>query len=124
MPRKKNQRFHRRAIKSRFSVSSSGLVLLSVYRSNQHICASLVEPSTRRTLTSISSRGLQEKESISSLAKASHKRFIDSAAVGAAIAKKATNLGIQKVAFDRSGYAYHGRVKALADAAREAGLQF
>ncbi len=124
MPSNKNQRLRKRAIKSRCSLSSSGLVRLSVHRTNQHIYASLVEAGTRQTLISVSSRVLQGGSSVSLNIETVHKRCVHAAAVGVAIAKKAADLGIHKVAFDRSGFAYHGRVKALAEAARGAGLQF
>ncbi len=88
---------------------------LSVYRSNKEIYAQLVDDVNGVTLASVSSRN--KEINASSKAEAA-------AAVGKAIAEKATKVGIETVAFDRNGYLYHGRVKALADAAREAGLKF
>jgi large subunit ribosomal protein L18 len=86
---------------------------LSVYRSNKEIYAQLVDDVNGVTLASVSSRDI----------KASTKAEA-SVAVGKSIAEKATKAGVETVAFDRNGYLYHGRVKVLADAAREAGLKF
>jgi len=89
---------------------------LSVYRSNTGMYAQIIDDETGRTLVSTSS--LKDK-------KAAGVPKIDQAKiVGAAIAEKAKAAGIEKVVFDRNGYLYHGRVKALAEAAREAGLNF
>ena len=88
---------------------------LSVFRSNKEIYAQLIDDVAGVTLVSASSR---DKE-VSSSSKA------DAAtAVGKVIAEKAVKAGVETVAFDRNGYLYHGRVKVLADAAREAGLKF
>ena len=89
---------------------------LSVFRSNKEIYAQLVDDTTGKTLAAVSSRDKQIEAtgSKSEVAKA----------VGKAIAEKATKVGVETVAFDRNGFLYHGRVKALADAAREAGLKF
>ncbi|PQJ79185.1 50S ribosomal protein L18 [Polaribacter porphyrae] len=86
---------------------------LTVFRSNKEIYAQLVDDVNGVTLASVSSRDI----------KASTKAEA-SAAVGKSIAEKATKVGVETVAFDRNGYLYHGRVKVLADAAREAGLKF
>ena len=88
---------------------------LSVYRSNKEIYAQLVDDVNGVTLASVSSRSKEINASTKADA---------SAAVGKAIADKATKVGVDSVAFDRNGYLYHGRVKVLADAAREAGLKF
>ena len=88
---------------------------LSVFRSNKEIYAQLVDDVAGVTLASVSSR---DKE-IASSSKAEA-----ATAVGKSIAEKANKAGVQMVAFDRNGYLYHGRVKVLADAAREAGLKF
>jgi large subunit ribosomal protein L18 len=98
---------------------STDRVALTVYRSNKHIYAQLVDTRTGRTLTSVSTRsdGVLEQGSSSSDVGAAKK-------VGAAIAERARARQIDKVVFDRNGFLYHGRVKALAEAAREAGLQF
>ena len=90
---------------------------LSVFRSNKEINAQLIDDVAGTTLVAASSR---EKEIVS---KKGTKIEI-AALVGKALAEKASKVGIEKVAFDRNGFLYHGRVKALADGAREAGLKF
>ncbi|WP_372768680.1 50S ribosomal protein L18 [Lutibacter sp.] len=89
---------------------------LSVFRSNKEIYAQLIDDNLGTTLVSVSSRDkeIESTGSKSDIAKT----------VGKSIAEKAINTGIETVAFDRNGFLYHGRVKALADAAREAGLKF
>lgn len=88
---------------------------LCVYRSLKHIYAQIIDDATGATLVSVSSlTGLSEKHSGKDLA----------GAVGKEIAKAAASKQIKTVVFDRNGFLYHGRVKALADAAREAGLNF
>ena len=88
---------------------------LSVYRSNKEIYAQIVDDIAGSTLVAASSR---DKE-VTATTKAEA-----AIAVGKAIAEKASKAGIKTVAFDRNGYLYHGRVKVLAEAAREAGLKF
>jgi large subunit ribosomal protein L18 len=90
---------------------------LCVYRSNSEIYVQLIDDVTGKTLVSASS---QDKD----LKAQKVTRLEKSKLVGAAIARKAADLGLSNVVFDRSGYLYHGRVKALADGAREGGLQF
>jgi large subunit ribosomal protein L18 len=90
---------------------------LCVYRSNSEIYVQLIDDVTGKTLVAASS---QDKD----LKAQKVTRLEKSKLVGAAIARKAADLGLSKVVFDRSGYLYHGRVKALADGAREGGLQF
>ena len=85
---------------------------LCIFRSNSEIYAQIIDDTTRKTLVSVSS--LKTTGTKSERAKA----------VGAAIAEKAKAAGINNVVFDRNGFLYHGRVKALADGARENGLQF
>jgi large subunit ribosomal protein L18 len=89
---------------------------LSVFRSNKEIYAQLVDDNTGTTLVSVSSR---DKE-----VGATGSKLDVAKVVGKSIAEKASVAGIETVAFDRNGFLYHGRVKALADAAREAGLKF
>ncbi|MFY9242735.1 MAG: 50S ribosomal protein L18 [Polaribacter sp.] len=86
---------------------------LSVYRSNKEIYAQLVDDVNGVTLASVSSRNIKASTKIEA-----------ATAVGKSIAEKATKAGLDSVAFDRNGYLYHGRIKVLADAAREAGLKF
>ncbi len=88
---------------------------LSVFRSNKEIYAQLVNDVNGVTIASVSSRDKGIKASSKSEA---------ATAVGKAIAEKASKAGVETVAFDRNGYLYHGRVKVLAEAAREAGLKF
>jgi large subunit ribosomal protein L18 len=87
---------------------------LTVFRSLAHTYAQLVDDSSGRTLAAASTVGL----------KIAKNDLAASAAVGKAIAERAAKAGLKQVVFDRGGYLYHGRVKALADAAREAGLEF
>ncbi len=90
---------------------------LSVFRSNKDIYAQLIDDLNGHTLASVSSR---EK----GLASLSGTKVEKSKAVGSELAKRAVTAGISQVVFDRGGYLYHGRVKALADGAREGGLNF
>ena len=107
------QRRHRRV---RAKVSGSAeRPRLAVYRSNAHIYAQLIDDATGRTLAAASSGEKQV---------AGTARADSPAAVGKLIAERAKAAGIETVVFDRGGYLYHGRVKALADAAREGGLTF
>jgi large subunit ribosomal protein L18 len=92
---------------------------LSVFRSVKNISAQIIDDTTGKTLASASS---VTKEAKASLKHGGNTKA--AAEIGKAIAEKAREKGITQVAFDRSGYKYHGRVKALADAAREAGLKF
>lgn len=90
---------------------------LSVFRSNKEIYAQIINDSDGKTLVSVSSR---DKE----LAKQKGTKVEIAALVGKAIGEKAVKAGISQVSFDRNGYLYHGRVKSLADGAREGGLKF
>ena len=93
---------------------------LCVYKSLKHIYAQLVDDRTSRTLSTISSLSPQMRDRIK---KEDNKSAI-SRKVGAFLAEKAKELGINKVAFDRNKYPYHGRIKSLAEGAREGGLEF
>jgi len=90
---------------------------LSVFRSNSEIYAQLIDDNNGRTIAAASSR---DKDIAAQKVTKTEKSKL----VGLAIARKATELGIQKVVFDRGGNLYHGRVKAIAESAREGGLQF
>ena len=93
---------------------------LSVFRSNKHIYAQIIDDEAGHTLTSASTMTATFKD-----AKADSSSDIEAAkAVGSEVARKALDLGIESIVFDRGGYLYHGKVQALADAAREAGLKF
>ena len=91
---------------------------LAVFRSTRHIYAQIIDDQQKRTLTAVSDKVLAVEGESKADKKARAKR------VGAAIAKQCLEKGIDKVVFDRAGYKYHGRVSALADGAREAGLKF
>ncbi|MGA3030106.1 MAG: 50S ribosomal protein L18 [Candidatus Limnocylindrales bacterium] len=90
---------------------------LAVFRSNNHISAQVIDDATGRTLAAASSL---EKE----LKAAGQKKTDEAKVVGRLVAERARSAGIEQVVFDRAGFRYHGRVKSLADAAREAGLDF
>lgn len=92
---------------------------LAVYRSNNHMYAQIIDDTVGHTIAAAST---MEKAVSSNLKSTSNLEAAK--AVGAAVAKKAMEKGITTVVFDRGGYIYHGKVQALADAAREAGLQF
>ncbi len=92
---------------------------LSVYRSLGHIYAQLIDDRTGKTLVSASSVDKETKKNMKGGGNIAAAKVI-----GKAVAERAKAAGVVKVVFDRGGYKYHGRVKALADAAREAGLQF
>ena len=118
MLNKKEQRL-RRARQTRARIAIQGVARLSVFRSNLHIYASIISGDGSKVLASASSA---EKELRTEMPNGGNSAA--ASAVGKRIAEKAKAAGIEKVAFDRAGFAYHGRVKALAEAAREAGLQF
>jgi large subunit ribosomal protein L18 len=109
----------RRARKTRARIAEQRANRLVVSRSNCHIYAQIVAPSGDKILTSASTL---EGDVRKDLKNGGNKAA--AAIVGRRIAEKAKTLGIDAVAFDRSGFKYHGRVKALADAAREGGLKF
>jgi large subunit ribosomal protein L18 len=92
---------------------------LSVYRSSKHIYAQIVDDATGQTLAAASTMARDVRDGVKNSATVEAART-----VGLALGRKALSRDITKVVFDRNGYAYHGKVKALADAAREAGLQF
>ncbi|QHS11004.1 50S ribosomal protein L18 [Sinimarinibacterium sp. NLF-5-8] len=108
----------RRARRTRSHIRQLGAYRLSIHRTPQHIYAQIIAPDAQRTVVCASTL---EKE----LLDGGKSGNIDAARkVGALVASRAKEQGITKVAFDRSGFQFHGRVKALAEAAREAGLEF
>lgn len=112
-----NKKVERR-IKIKFRIrkkvkGTAGRPRLSVFRSNKQIYAQVINDLTGKTLASASSFGLEKMAKIDQAKK-----------VGALVAEKAKAAGVEAVVFDRNGYLYHGRVQALADAAREGGLKF
>jgi large subunit ribosomal protein L18 len=106
-------------VRARIAKHGRGRLRLSVFRSSKHIYAQVIDDVAGRTLAAASSldKGLR-----ASLKKGADKAA--AAAVGKLIAERAKAAGVSAVVFDRGGYLFHGRVKALADAAREGGLQF
>lgn len=103
----------KRRVRGKIS-GSAELPRLSVYKSNKEIYAQLIDDKKGETLASASSRVLNAKGNKTEI----------SVEVGKAIAEKAKAVGIESIVFDRNGFVYHGRVKALADGAREGGLKF
>jgi large subunit ribosomal protein L18 len=114
----KKQNRLRRARRTRAKISELEVPRLSVHRTAQHIYAQVIAPDGGTVLASASTAQAELRKSLQSTGN------IEAAqAVGKAIADKAKSAGIEQVAFDRSGFRYHGRIKALADAAREQGLR-
>jgi large subunit ribosomal protein L18 len=115
----KKERRVRRAAKTRAKIRELGVARLTVHRTPRHIYAQLIDAGGERVLAAASTvqdavaTGLKGTGNVAA-----------AQAVGRAIAERAKAAGVTKVAFDRSGFQFHGRVKALADAAREAGLEF
>ena len=109
----------RRAGKARARIRRAATNRLCVFRSPQHVYAQIIESSAGRVLVSASTTEREVREQI-----AYGGNVVAAALIGKRVAEKAKEAGIDQVAFDRSGYKYHGRIKALADAAREAGLKF
>jgi len=109
----------RRARQTRAKIAELKAVRLTVHRSNSHIYAQVIDASGSKVLASASTAETDVRKAIKS-----GGNVAAAAAVGKRIAEKAKQAGVEKVAFDRSGYRFHGRVKALAEAAREAGLKF
>jgi len=115
----KNEARLRRSRQTRHKIAELKVVRLSVHRSNSHIYAQVIDPSGDKVLASASTLEPEVRNSIKN-----GGNVKAAAEIGKRIAEKAKQLGIEKVAFDRGGYRYHGRVKALAEAAREHGLKF
>lgn len=115
----KNTARLRRAKSTRAHIRVLGVPRLSVLRTGQHIYAQLFTADGSKVLAAASTTQADIKDGLKN-----GKNADAATKVGRAIAEKAKAAGIEKVAFDRSGYRYHGRIKALADAAREGGLQF
>ncbi|MBB6561335.1 large subunit ribosomal protein L18 [Acidovorax soli] len=118
---KKEQRL-RRARQTRIRIAQQGVARLTVNRTNLHIYASVISGDGSKVLASASTAEADVRKELGGSGKGGNAAA--ATAIGKRIAEKAKAAGVEKVAFDRSGFAYHGRVKALADAAREAGLQF
>ena len=121
MVTKKEQRL-RRARQTRIRIATQGVARLTVNRTNLHIYASVISGDGSKVLATASTAEADIRKSLGGANKGGNVAAAQ--AIGKRLAEKAIAAGVEKVAFDRSGFAYHGRVKALADAAREAGLQF
>ena len=111
----------RRGMRTRYKIRELGIHRLCVHRTPNHIYVQLIAPAPAgdRTLATASTLESALRQTLKSTGNVEAARV-----VGKAIAEKAKALGVTRVAFDRSGFKYHGRVKALADAARENGLEF
>ncbi len=109
----------RRAKSTRSHIRNLGVPRLSVLRTGQHLYAQLFSADGSKVLAAASTTQSDVREGLKN-----GKNADAAAKVGRAIAERAIAAGVEKVAFDRSGYRYHGRIKALADAAREGGLKF
>ena len=115
----KNQARLRRARETRIKIRQVGAVRLTVHRTNTHIYAQITSARGDKVIATASS---VEKEVRTQLKHGGNRKAAE--LIGSRIAAKAKEKGIESVAFDRAGYRYHGRVKALADAARAGGLKF
>ena len=113
---KKDSRI-RRAKKTRFKLKALGETRLTVHRTPRHIYAQVISAEGNKVLASASTLDKDLRSGSTGNVEAATK-------VGSLIAERAKTAGVSKVAFDRAGFKYHGRIKALADAAREAGLDF
>jgi len=108
-----------RSRKTRIKIAELGMIRLTVHRTNLHIYAQLIDDKNNKIITCASTLEPEVRKEISSGGNITAATFI-----GKRIAEKGKKCGISNIAFDRAGYKYHGRVKALADAARENGLKF
>ncbi|MCU7373956.1 50S ribosomal protein L18 [Paucibacter sp. O1-1] len=118
---KKEQRI-RRSRQTRARIAIQRVARLTVFRSNLHIYASVISDCGTKVLASASTAEKEVRAELGGNGKGGN--VAAAVLVGKRVAEKAKAAGVEKVAFDRAGFAYHGRVKALAEAAREAGLQF
>jgi large subunit ribosomal protein L18 len=114
----KKQRRLRRAVRTRAHIRDLGVARLTVHRTPMHIYAQVTDPAGTKVIAAASTTQKAVREGLKTTGNVAAAK-----AVGRAIATRAKAAGINKVAFDRSGFQFHGRVKALADAAREAGLE-
>ncbi len=120
MTNKRDQRL-RRSKQTRVRIATQRVARLTVHRSNLHIYAAVISDDGARVLASASTAEADVRKELDA---GKGGNAAAATIVGKRIAEKAKAAGVEKVAFDRAGFAYHGRVKALAEAAREAGLQF
>jgi large subunit ribosomal protein L18 len=117
---KRQRRFKKKRMIRKKVYGTTERPRLVVFRSLKNIYGQLVDDTIKKTITTVSSRSKELQEQLASLPDKSQSARI----VGKALAAKALSLNIKKVVFDRNGYLYHGRVKALAEGAREGGLLF
>jgi large subunit ribosomal protein L18 len=115
----KKERRLRRAVKTRAHIRELGIARLTVHRTPQHIYAQVMDSTGAKVIAAASTVQEKVREGLKGTGNIEAAR-----AVGRAIAERTKAAGVSKVAFDRAGFQFHGRVKALADAAREAGLEF
>jgi large subunit ribosomal protein L18 len=122
----KNDQRLRRSKQTRTRIALQRVARLTVHRTNLHIYAAVISDDGARVLASASTAEADVRKDLAGDSKVAGKgaNVAAAAVIGKRIAEKAKAAGIERVAFDRAGFAYHGRVKALAEAAREAGLQF
>jgi large subunit ribosomal protein L18 len=106
-------------VRSALKAAANGKMRLSVFRSGKHIYAQIIDDAKGSTVASASTLDKEARENLQKSSTVEAAGFI-----GKLIAERAAKSGVSEVVFDRGGYIYHGRVKALADAAREAGLKF
>ncbi len=118
---KKAQRL-RRARQTRIRIATQGVARLTVNRTNLHIYAAVISGDGAKVLASASTAEAEMRKQLGAAGKGANVAAAQ--VIGKRIAERAKAAGVEQVAFDRAGFAYHGRVKALAEAAREAGLQF
>ena len=118
---KKQQRL-RRSRQTRIRIATQGVARLTVNRTNLHIYASVISGDGGRVLATASTAEAEVRTALGGAGKGGN--IAAAQMIGKRLAEKAKAAGVDKVAFDRSGFAYHGRVKAVAEAAREADLQF
>ncbi|MDH3208865.1 MAG: 50S ribosomal protein L18 [Burkholderiaceae bacterium] len=118
----KKERRIRRSRSTRGRIAGQRVARLTVFRSNLHIYASIISSDGNRVLASASTVEAEVRKEIGAVGRGANVGAAE--LIGKRIAQRATAAGVEKVAFDRAGYAYHGRVKAVAEAARAAGLQF
>ena len=112
----KNQQRLRRARQTRLKIAELAVARLTVHRSNSHIYAQVIDPSGAKVIAAASTVEKEGRKYGGNV-----KAAVE---VGKRIAERAKKAGVESVAFDRGGYKFHGRIKALAEAAREAGLKF
>lgn len=117
---KRQRRFKKKRMIRKKVYGTTERPRLVVFRSLKNIYGQLVDDTIKKTITTVSSRSKELQDQLASLPDKSQSARI----VGKALATKALSLNIKKVVFDRNGYLYHGRVKALAEGAREGGLTF